>query len=120
MNETDIQKSLKSAFDEAESSNAPSFDKVWANAESAFTSSRRRHTVFGGAAAAIAVLGIIVSLWPTQQAALNDDYFIADALLNSTMWSAPSDSLLPAHQFDIYQEIHFLNESTPLQEGTLL
>lgn len=74
----------------------------------------------GGIAAAVAVIGITLGLWPERQAELTDEFLIADSLLNSTSWAAPSDSLMPEHQFDIYQEIPFLNESTNSQEGSLL
>ena len=120
MNDENIRKSLKPAFDEAESSEVPGFTEVWANAEVALGESLRRNKVFGGVAAAIVVMGLVASLWPAQRIAPGDDYLIVHALLNSTTWSAPSDSLMPEHQFDIYQEIPFLIESTISQEGTLL
>ncbi len=120
MNEEDIRKSLRPAFDEAESSEVPGFNEVWGNAEIVLGDSARRNKVFGGIAAAIVVMGLVASLWPAQRSELSDDYLIVDALLNSTSWSAPSDSLMPEHQFDIYQEIPFLIESTISQEGTLL
>jgi hypothetical protein len=120
MNEENIQKSLRPAFEDAHTGNAPVFDKVWANAEVAYDRSQRRYRMFGGVAAAIAVLGIVAFLWPAQQEEFSDDYFIADALMNSTSWSAPSDALMPEHQFDIYQEIPFPGVSTDRQEGSLL
>lgn len=120
MNDENIRKSIRPAFDEAESSEVPGFNEVWANAEVTLGDSSRRNRVLGGAAAAIVVMGLVASLWPAQHPELSDDYLIVDALLNSTSWSAPSDSLMPEHQFDIYQEILFLNESTISQEGTLL
>ena len=112
MNEENIRKSLKPAFEKTQTSNAPGFDDVWAKAETAYSDSQRRFRVIGGIAAVLAAAVIIATLWPAQQAELSDDYLIADALMNSTMWSAPSDSLMPEHQFDIYQEIPFLLEST--------
>jgi hypothetical protein len=45
---------------------------------------------------------------------------IADALMNSTTWTAPSDVLMPDHQFDIYRDIPVLDQSTISEEGTLL
>lgn len=121
MNEEQIREKLKQAADAAQRSGAPSFDETWVVAESEFVRSRSRLQRFGGvAAAAVAVLAITVALWPTQQAELADDYYIADALLNSTSWTAPSDGLMPEHQFDIYQEIQFLDESTNSYEGSLL
>jgi len=120
MKEKDIRNVLKPAFDRDQASDAPDFDKVWANAEIALGNSRRRFRLASGVAAVLALAVIAATLWPSQQAELSDDYLIADALMNSTLWSAPSDSLMPEHQFDIYQEIPFLIESTNSLEGTLL
>jgi len=120
MNEEDIQESLSPAFEDAHTGNTPAFDKVWANAEAAYSRSQRRYRVVGSVAAAIAVVGIVAVLWPAQQEEFSDDFFIADALMNSTSWSAPSDSLMPEHQFDIYQEIPFPGVSTDRKEGSLL
>lgn len=121
MNEEEIREKLKQAADAAQRDGTPSFDETWVVAESQFVRSRSRFKRFGGiAAAAVAVLAITVALWPAQQAELTDEYYIADALLNSTSWTAPSDALMPEHQFDIYQEIPFLDESTKPYEGSLL
>jgi hypothetical protein len=57
--------------------------------------------MFGGVAAVIAVAVIVAGLWSAQQDVPGDDYLIANALMNSTLWSVPSDLLLPEHQFDI-------------------
>ena len=43
-----------------------------------------------------------------------------DELVASTTWVAPSDSLLPEHRFDIFQELPEMFESTGTEEGTLL
>jgi len=121
MNDDDIRKKLKQAAEAAQRDETPSFDETWVVAESQFVRSRSRLQRFGGAAAAaVFVLALTIALWPTQNAELNDDYFIADALLNSTSWTAPSDALMPEHQFDIYQGIPLLDESTNTYEGSLL
>lgn len=120
MKEADIRRSLKRAFDSEHVNDAPDFDEVWAKAEAAHRDSQRKVRLIGGVAAVLALAVIAATLWPSQQAELSDDYLIADALMNSTLWSAPSDALMPEHQFDIYQEIPFLIESTNSLEGTLL
>jgi len=123
MNEEEIRERLKQAADAAQKDGTPSFDETWVVAETQFVQSRSRFRRFSGltaAAAVIAILAITVALWPAQQAELADDYFIADALLNTTSWTAPSDALMPEHQFDIYQEIPLLDGSTNTYEGTLL
>jgi hypothetical protein len=120
MNEENIRKRLGPAYKQTHTEDVPDFDKVWANAEAAYSASRRRARFVRGIAAVLALAVIAATLWPSQQAELSDDYLIADALMNSTLWSAPSDSLMPEHRFDIYQEIPFLIESTISLEGTLL
>ena len=117
----DTMRSLvKPAFDEAHSAIAPEFDEVWANAESEYGRARWHHKLIAGLAVAVAVVAVVASLWPAGEPGMGDDYLIADALMNSTLWLAPSDSLLPEHQFDIYQGPPFLIESTISLEGTLL
>lgn len=121
MDDRQIREEIKKAAEATQTlSRIPSFDEIWviAEAEVARTTKPRRHYI--GWVAAAAVMGLAVALWPSQKMELSDDYMIADALLNSTSWSAPSDALLPEHQFDIYQEIFFLLESTNGQDGSLL
>jgi len=121
MDDRQIREEIKKAAEATQTvARIPSFEETWvvAEAEVARTTKPRRH--FGGWLAAAAVVGLAVAMWPGQQTELSDDYMIADALLNSTSWSAPSDALLPEHQFDIYQEIPFLLESTNGQDGSLL
>ena len=120
MSEKEIKDALQGAFRSMEKT-PPSFDETWAAAERRNQASRQRKwRVAGGMAATVALAAITALLWPQQEAELTDDYLIADALMNSTSWTAPSDRLLPEHQFDIYQEIPALVPSTNSQEGTLL
>lgn len=118
MSDLEIQKKLKRAFAAAQAK-PPPFDEVWAKAEAAGLRSRR-YRLWAGIAAAAAVVAVVAGLWPAQEGELADDFLIADSLLNSTSWSAPSDMLMPEHQFDIYQDIPVLMESTQTQEGSLL
>jgi len=120
MNEDQIRKTLKKAYAGTQSGQPSSFDDVWTAAETEYGRAQKRYRVTGGIAAAIAVMAIVAGLWPYQTQDLSDEFLIADALLNSTSWSAPSDTLIPQHQFDIYQEIDFLSGSTNGQEGSLL
>jgi len=123
MNEQEIKERLKQAARAVQQDDTPSFDETWVVAESHFVKSRsgyRRYGAVATIAAAIALAALTIVLWPAQQAELADDYFIADALLNSTSWTAPSDALMPEHQFDIYQGIPLLDESTKPYEGSLL
>lgn len=96
---------------------APPFAEVFAAAEKRVRSRRRRR--FAGAGAAAVVALVALSLQPDKQ---HDEFIYLDVeeLAASTSWSAPSDSLLPKHQFDIYQEIPRLFESTEPDGGALL
>ena len=120
MKEADIRRALKPAFDREQVNAAPGFDEVWAKSEAAYRYSQRKVRLLGGVAAVLALAVIAATLWPSQRAEFSDDYLIADALMNSTLWAAPSDTLMPEHQFDIYREIPLLIESTNSLEGTLL
>ena len=120
MSDNELANQVRNAFDTLAKKAPPSFDEVWAAAESQHFKERRRYATIIGIAAALAIVAIVAGLWSPQEAGMSDDYLIADSLLNSTQWSAPSDALMPTHEFDIYQEIPFLLESTDLEEGTLL
>ncbi len=120
MTEQDLQQKIKKAFRVMDTNAPPEFNDVWAAAEREYSQSRRRYVTFGGIAAAVAVIAIATSSWQERELAADYDFLIADALLNSTGWTAPSDALMPQHQFDIYQEIPSLMESTDMQEGPLL
>lgn len=120
MKDEAIRDWLKPVYEEAERDEVPPFGQVWASASKASEKSRRRIRVTASIAAAVAVMAITVALWPLQQAETGDEYLIAEALLNSTAWSAPSDALMPQHQFDIYREIPFPAVSTDRYEGALL
>jgi hypothetical protein len=120
MSDNDIKEVLKDAHGAVRRPEAPAFGKVWAAAESQNLTERRRYAAFSGMAAALAMVAIVAGLWSTQETGISDDFLIADSLLNTTQWSAPSDVLMPTHEFDIYREIPFLMESTDPEEGTLL
>lgn len=120
MSEKDLQQNVRRAFSALESQEPPKFDDVWAAAERKYGQSRRRYATLGGIAAAVAVVAIAMNFWQEQAPVADDEFLIADALMNGTGWLAPSDALMPEHQFDIYQEIPTLMESTDLQEGSLL
>ena len=120
MNDDDLKEQLQNALGVVHKQAPLAFDEVWAAAEMRHRQAGRRYRTFSGIAAAVAMVAIVAGLWPAQQTEMADEYLIADSLLNLTQWSAPSDALMPQHQFDIYQEIPFLMESTDLEEGTLL
>ena len=116
MNDEELKNALKGAYQVAEGK-PPSFEETMTAAERRIGGSGARLKVIAGMAAAVVVALV---LWPAREPELTDEFLIADSLLNSTTWMAPSDALMPEHQFDIYQETPFLNESTISPEGTLL
>lgn len=96
---------------------APPFGEMWQRAGARYTASRRQYTGFAVAAAVVAMLVISFgNRAPVEEAA----YIEIAELLETTYWSAPSDVLLPEREFDIYQELPVLFESTEPAEGALL
>lgn len=118
MTDDELKDRLKRAFDAAEETTAPPFGDVWHAATLQHRQARRRYAIFSSVAAALAIA--VIGLLSYRQAPVSDEFLIADALLNHTHWSAPSDVLLPEHQFDVYQEVPFLVEPTNSNEGLFL
>ncbi len=116
--DTALRTALRDAQASKESGRVPDFDDVWASASAQAGTARTRQRVIVGSAVAAAVAAIAFGLTPQT----NDGWRYVDAggLLETTSWSAPSDSLLPEHQFDIYRDIPELIESTETYGGTLL
>jgi len=113
-----LEQQVQRAWPELDAGRAPSFAAAWAAAERRYAQGRRRTRVYAGAAAVVAavVVGLVMQAPPVEEAA----YVEIDELMSSTSWSAPSDVLLPEHQFDIYQEVPSLLESTESAGGSLL
>lgn len=114
-----MKNALGNAFRSAEGT-PPPFSETFAAAEDRYRATRRRYRLAGGLAAAAAVAAVTAGLWPGPEAPVGDEFMIAEALMNSTTWTAPSDVLMPDHQFDIYRDIPVLDRSTISEEGTLL
>lgn len=94
----------------------PSFDSVFAAAEQQVRARRRGRVIGVVAAAMVAVLTI--ALLPAGKDEIT--YLDVEELAATTLWIAPSDSLLPEYQFDIYREMPRLFESTDPDGGALL
>lgn len=92
----------------------PGFEAAYAAAEGR---SRARYRMrFTGLAAAAAIAAIALTLLPDQQDEFT--YIKLEELTSTTSWSAPSDSLLPQHQFDLYRELPGMFESTDMSTNT--
>ncbi len=112
-----LREQLQQAWRRKVGDDAPSFDSVWHAAASRRAATRRRRRWIA-AAAAVAVAAVFALY---QQAPRQEMHYIEVAeLLDTTYWSAPSDVLLPDREFDIYQDMPVLFESTEPAEGALL
>jgi len=96
--------------------NEPAFDATWQAARQRHEVLRRRYRRVATAAAVVAAAFVVLyAQSPTQETYIE----VAD-LLESTYWTAPSDVLLPQREFDIYQDMPAIFESTEPAGGTLL
>jgi hypothetical protein len=94
----------------------PAFDDVWEAAGERYTAARRNGRRIAGVAAAAAIIAIAMF----GNAPMDESWVEVADLMESTYWTAPSDVLLPERQFDIYQDMPELFESTEPAGGTLL
>jgi hypothetical protein len=94
----------------------PGFSESWQAARERHAAGRRYYQRFAAAAAVIAVAVMALNLEPATQ----ETYIEVADLLETTYWTAPSDVLLPEREFDIYQDMPVLFESTEPAGGTLL
>jgi hypothetical protein len=112
-----LRDAVNNAFKDAAGIQQPSFERLWQKAEQKHAALRRRYRWFAGAAATAAAVAIALNLQPPEE---QGAYIEIAELLDSTYWSAPSDVLLPDREFDIYQDLPVLFESTEPAEGALL
>lgn len=116
MTNSDFQRALKHQHAQRES--APGFDETWHAAEIRYRRARRRYKALAGLAATVAAVAIVLKVLvpgPTELPLIE-----MGELLGSTSWQAPSDVLLPDHQFDLYQDLPALLESTEVATGAFL
>jgi len=111
-----IRKQVKRAWPNEGNTGQSSFADAWQAAQRRHATSRRHYSKFAGVAALAAAIVIALNLQsPDEESTIE----LAD-LLGSTYWSAPSDILLPDREFDIYQDMPVLFESTEPAGGALL
>jgi len=113
-----LRERVVQAWQEDCSDRAPSFNDTWQAAVAQHAGGRRRYRRLAGVAVVAAAIAMAIAM--NLPAPPGEAYITATDLLETTYWSAPSDVLLPDSQFDIYQEIPELFESTKPVEGALL
>ena len=116
----ELTASIRQAFESKLKAPIPEFDAVWAAAQEQVHGEKRRYRVISAIAASIAVLTIILSLVLPRQSQELADSELADAMMISVQWIAPSDILLPEYAFDIYQDVPELIHPTDMTRGLLL
>ncbi|MEM7433086.1 MAG: hypothetical protein AAF351_14290 [Pseudomonadota bacterium] len=100
---------LKDAMQQPSDRQIPPFEATWQAAEARHAASKRRYRAGASVAAAAAVAVIAISSqWSNQPAG----WVSTEDLLWRTSWVAPSDAWLPEREFDIYQDLPTLTEST--------
>jgi hypothetical protein len=120
MSEEKMRKSVAESLSSKAAGSAPGFEETWLAAEGRYLAQKRRLRTATGIAASLALIAIVVGLsLPGEQQTL-PDFELSAALMNSTLWSAPSDVLMPEHPIDIYQDIPDMPVSTDFIEGSLL
>ena len=115
-----LKQQLRDSLQSMQGGDAPEFDAVWESANERHRASRSRYRKIAGLAAAAAVAAMAFTLWPMNGNNVTAMYLTEEDLLTSTQWLAPSDVLLPQHQFDIYSELPVLIETNDLDEGSIL
>ena len=118
MNDSDdtLRKQVSRAWKREGNAGQPSFGDAWQAAKHRYATTRRRYSKFAGVAALAAALVVVLNL----QSPAEESYIDVADLLESTYWSAPSDVLLPDREFDIYQDMPVLFESTEPAGGASL
>ncbi len=103
-----------------EPAETPGFREVFGRAEARLERRQQRRflSIAGAVASVAAVTAAFLMLsreGPSQLEPLE-----ITGLLDSTSWVAPSDVLLPEHEFDIFEELPEPMKSTESAEGALL
>ena len=100
---------------------APDFDSALAAAERRLMREvGLRRQLAGGTALAACLLISVILLQSRTPEATPLDLDIETALMTGTGWRAPSDSLLPNRQTDLYSDLPGMPASTDLEDRTLL
>ena len=115
MNDKELKQRLKASL-EARQGEGPEFDATWDAAERRHRASSARYRRFAGVAAMAAIVIILMQLPDRDQG----PYLTEADLMSSTQWLAPSDVLLPKHEFDLYGELPVLIDINGIEKGSPL
>ena len=96
-----VEDELRRALRGRPHAQAPDFEETLRAAEHRLSPDRRRLYASGAIAAALGIVAIGIALRSPEPAPPINGYNIEEALMSSTQWQAPSDSLLPQHRIDL-------------------
>ena len=112
----ELHRSLRHKPDHA----VPGFASVMQAARERNATGNTRYRLVAAFAIVASMAAITIAQWPNGGGSVDDEFLIAIAMFETTQWTAPSDALLPQHQFDIYRDMPVFMGSTEAEEGTLL
>ena len=112
MNDDWIERELEASLRPPRGQATPAFDDTLRAAHERLVRRRRRLRTGGGVAAMAALVAVGIGISLRDAAPPGVDLRIDEALLGSTQWQAPSDVLMPTHEFDIYRDTPALPGST--------
>jgi hypothetical protein len=118
--EIELGKSVAESISKRDVRSVPGFDETWVAAEARFLVEKRRYRTVTGVAASLALVAIVLGMLPPDGDQKLPDFELEAGMMNTTLWSAPSDVLMPHYQIDVYQDIPEIPVSTDLNGETLL
>ncbi len=118
--ELDLGKSVTESISKRDVRSVPGFDETWTAAEARFLVEKRRYRMVTGVAASLALVAIVLGMLTPDGKQVLPDFELEAGMMNTTLWSAPSDVLMPQYPIDIYQDIPEIPVSTDLNGETLL
>ena len=120
MSEDKMKESIAKSHAARDAASVPGFDETWLAAEARYLAERRKFRMVTGVAVSLALVAIVIGMLPPDGQQTLPEFELASGLMNSTLWSAPSDILMPDYPIDIYKDIPEIPVSTDLLEGALL
>ena len=115
MNDKELKERLQASL-QSRQEEAPEFDATWDAAKRRYRASKARYRRFAGVAAIVASAVVLMQL-PDRD---HRPYLTEADLMSSTQWLAPSDVLLPKHEFDLYGELPVLIDIDEIEKGSPL